>query len=67
MLFLEAYHHNKNYIVLLLLNLYLVPHSSEIRALRLMICPSETIQNLPYFWNMKTHVVFFVFQKYGKS
>ena len=23
--------------------------------------PSETLQNLPYFWNTKTHVVFFHF------
>ena len=26
-----------------------------------MKLPSEMLQNLPYFWNTKTHVVFFVF------
>ena len=36
-------------------------HSSEIRYLCLMKCSSETLQNLPYFWNMKTHVDFFIF------
>ena len=36
-------------------------HSSEIRVLCLMKCSSETIQNLPYFWNMKNHVDFFIF------
>ena len=36
-------------------------HSSEIRGLCLMKCSSETLQNLPYFWNTKTHVVFFLF------
>ena len=35
-------------------------HSSEIRGLCLMKCSSETLQNLPYFWNMKTHVDFFI-------
>ena len=39
----------------------LICHSSEIRGLCLMKWPSETLQNLPYFWNMKTHVVFFIF------
>ena len=26
-----------------------------------MKCSSETLQNLPYFWNTKTHVDFFIF------
>ena len=38
-----------------------VCHSSEIRSLCLIKCSSKTLQNLLYFWNMKTHVVFFVF------
>ena len=33
-------------------------HSSEIRGLCLMEWPSETLQNLQYFWNTKTHIVF---------
>ena len=36
-------------------------HSSKIRGLCLMKCSSEMLQNLPYFWNTKTHVVFFIF------
>ena len=36
-------------------------HSSEIRGLCLMKWPSERLQNLPYFWNTKTHVVFSFF------
>ena len=36
-------------------------HSSELRGLCLMKCSSKTLQNLPYFWNMKTHLVFFSF------
>ena len=36
-------------------------HSSEIRNLCLMKLPSETLQNLPYFWNMKFQIVFFSF------
>ena len=36
-------------------------HSSEIWGLCLMKSSRKTLQNLPYFWNMKTHVVFFVF------
>ena len=35
-------------------------HSSEIRGFRSMICSSETLQNLPYFCNKKTHAVFFI-------
>ena len=31
-------------------------HSSEIRGLCLMKCSSETIQNLPYFWNTKIDI-----------
>ena len=33
-----------------------VLHSSEIRGLLLMKCPSKMLQNLLYFWNTKTHV-----------
>ena len=36
-------------------------HSSEIRGLFLMKCPSEMLQNLSYFWNMKTQIIFFIF------
>ena len=36
-------------------------HSSEIRGLCFMKFPSEMLQNLSYFWNTETHVVFFVF------
>ena len=36
-------------------------HSSEMRGLCLMKWPSEMLQNLPYFWNMKTHVCSFFF------
>ena len=35
-----------------------VCHSSEIRGLCLIKCYRDTLQNLPYFWNMKTHVDF---------
>ena len=33
-------------------------HYSEIRGLFLMKWPSKTLQDLPYFWNMKTQEVF---------
>ena len=36
-------------------------YSSEIRVLCLMKWPSETLQNLPYFWNTKTHAIHIVF------
>ena len=36
-------------------------NSSEIRGLCLRKCSIETLQNLPYFWKKKTHVVFFIF------
>ena len=39
-----------------------IGHSSEIRGLFLMKWPCEMLQNLPYFGNTKTHIVFFVFQ-----
>ena len=42
-------------------NAFIMSHSSEIRSLCLMKCSSEMIQNLPQFWNMKTHVVSFIF------
>ena len=35
-------------------------HSSEIRSVCLMKCASKTLQNLPFFLNKKTHIVFFV-------
>ena len=35
-------------------------HSSEIRGLCLMKLSNEMLQNLPYFWNMKTQVVSFI-------
>ena len=38
----------------------LIYHSSEIRDLCLMKWPSEMLQNLQYFWNTKTYVVFFI-------
>ena len=34
-------------------------HSSEKRVLCLMKCSSKTLENLPYFWNMKTRIVYF--------
>ena len=40
---------------------YLLTHSSEIRGLCLMKCPSEILENLPYIYHNKSHVVFFVF------
>ena len=36
-------------------------HSSEIRVLYLMKLYSKTLQNFPYCWNAKTHVVFLFF------
>ena len=36
-------------------------HSSEKRGLCSTYCSRETLQNLPYYCNKKTHVVFFVF------
>ena len=41
--------------------LFAVIHSSEIGGLCLMKCPSEILQNLPYFYHKKAHVVFFYF------
>ena len=41
--------------------LMMLGHSSEIRGLCLMKLSSKTLQNLPYFWNKKTQIVFFVF------
>ena len=35
-------------------------HSSEIRGLCLIKCPRETVENLPYFCNLKIHIVFFI-------
>ena len=50
---------------------YINLHSSQFQGLRSTKNSSETLQNLPYFWNTKTNIVFFrtrvfVFQKYGK-
>ena len=44
-----------------LYNFQVITHSSEIRGLCLMKCPSEMRQNLLYFMYKKTHVIFFVF------
>ena len=35
-------------------------HSSEIRGLCFLKLSSEMLQNLPYFWNTKTKIVFFL-------
>ena len=43
---------------------YITLHSSEIRGLCLMKCSSGMLQNLPYFWNMKTHIVIFFISCY---
>ena len=40
---------------------FIIVHSSEIGGLCLMKCPSEILQNLPYFYHKKTHAVFFIF------
>ena len=42
--------------------IWMIMYSSEIRGLCLMKWPCEILQNLPYFWNTKTHV-FFSFSK----
>ena len=31
----------------------------------MMKLSSETLQNLPYFWNMKTPIVFFILSNFG--
>ena len=36
-------------------------HSSEIRGLCSMKSSRKMLLNLPYFWNTKTHIVFFIF------
>ena len=36
-------------------------HSLEIKGLFLMEISSKTLQNLPYFWNKKTQIDFFIF------
>ena len=36
-------------------------HSSEKRGMRSTFLSSEMLQNLPYLWKKKTHVVFLVF------
>ena len=43
-------------IVILIISIYTY-YSSEMRGICLMKCSRETIQNLPYFWNIKTHVL----------
>ena len=40
---------------------YHLLHSSEIRGLCSTKSSRKMLQNLPYFWNTKIHVVFFVF------
>ena len=60
-------HHFQNTVESLILFYHQTPkymshmHSSEIRGLCLMKCSSKMLQNLPYFWNTKTHVVFLFF------
>ena len=49
----------KSNIPLIRINTYI--NSLEIIGLCLMNWQSETLQNLPYFWNTKIHVVFFSF------
>ena len=36
---------------------HLVKHPSEIKGSCLMKCFSEKLQDLPYFWNTKVHIV----------
>ena len=36
-------------------------HTSEKRGLHSTFCSGETLQNLPYLWKKKTHIVFFSF------
>ena len=55
---ITKYNNLNNDLVFFLKNLN---HSSEKRGLCLMNWSSETLQNLPYFWNTKTYIVFFVF------
>ena len=40
---------------------YLFQYSSEIRGLCLMKLSSETLQNLPYLWNVNSQIIFFIF------
>ena len=40
---------------------YVHIHSSQFQGLCSMKSSSEMLQNLPYFWNMKTHIVIFHF------
>ena len=52
-----------NYWLLIGISYYIVSkiaktYSSEIRGLCLMKWPSETLQNLSYFWNTNTHLGF---------
>jgi len=42
-------------------------YSSEKRGLCLMKCSSEMLQNLPYFWNMKTHVHSFFYSIFSPN
>ena len=52
----ESIYHTVHYILQ-----YYTYRSLEIGGLCLMKCPSEILQNLPYFYHMKTHIVFFCF------
>ena len=47
---------NRSFIII---TIHTVIHSSEIRVFCLMKCSSKMLQNLPYFWNTKTHMVFY--------
>ena len=62
--FLMHFSHNRwKYIYLAFMRIHLLViymnHSSKIGCLSLMKWPSELLHNLPYFWNMKTHVLFY--------
>ena len=48
----------KSNILLIRINTYI--NSLEIIGLCLMNWQSETLQNLPYFWNTKTYIIFFI-------
>ena len=45
----------------MMLKKFILVHSSEKRRLCLKKLSSKTVQNLLYFWNKKTQIVFIVF------
>ena len=49
----------KSNILLIRINTYI--NSLEIIGLCLMNWRSEKLQNLPYFWNTKTYIIYFIF------